>query len=176
MIGRLYKNFSIYFSTFSAPTTETLFLFVLSILAMESADSIRSLYKHFLAGITSKSLNEFCYACSYAKVDCSEFMNVTAKLALRLIPDDLGSRPVFICIDDTMVSKSGRKFEDVSNLFKHTAHNGFNCLNGHCFVTVSRYGTMVRYPILPSRWATACGSWYVKRTLQLSWIIMKTLT
>ena len=43
------------------PTIETLFLLVLSILAMESADSIRSLYRHFLAGITEKSLNAFYY-------------------------------------------------------------------------------------------------------------------
>ena len=86
IIGRLYRYFSIYFATFSAPVAETLFLFVLSILAMESADSIRSLYRHFLAGITSKSLNAFYYACSYAKVDCSVFMNVTARLALGLVP------------------------------------------------------------------------------------------
>ena len=56
---------------------------------MESADSIRSLYRHFLSGITAKSLNAFYYACSYAKVDCSVFMNVTTRLALRLIPPDL---------------------------------------------------------------------------------------
>ena len=136
IIGRLYRYFSIYFATFSAPAAETLFLFVLSILAMESADSIRSLYRHFLAGITSKSLNPFYYACSYAKVDCPVFMNVTARLALGLVPAGLGSQPVFICIDDTMVSKFGRKFEDVPKLFDHAAHNGSNYLNGHCFVSL----------------------------------------
>lgn len=71
------------------PTIETLFLLVLSILVMESADSIRSLYRHFLAGITKKSLNAFYYACLYAKVDHSRFMNVTADMALRLIPEKL---------------------------------------------------------------------------------------
>lgn len=103
---------------------------------MESADSIRSLYRHFLSGITRKSLNAFYYACSYARVDYSKFMNVTAKLALSLIPDSLKSQPVFLCIDDTMVSKFGRKFEDVSKLFDHAAHNGSNYLNGHCFVSL----------------------------------------
>ena len=39
-------------------------------------------------------------------------------------------------IDDTMVPKFGKKFEDVSKLFDHAAHNGFNYLNGHCFVSV----------------------------------------
>ena len=100
----------------SAPTAKTLFLLVLSMLAMESAGSIRSLYRHFLAGITSKSLNAFYYAYSYAKVDLSGFMNATAKLALALVPDNLKSQPVFLCIDDTMVSKFGKKFEDISKL------------------------------------------------------------
>ncbi len=43
---------------------------------------------------------------------------------------------MFLCIDDTMVSKFGRKFENVSKLFDHAAHNGSNYLNGHCFVSV----------------------------------------
>ena len=103
---------------------------------MESAGSIRSLYRHFLSGITQKSLNAFYYACSYAKADYSRFMNVTAAMALHLIPESLRSQPVFLCIDDTMVPKFGRKFEDVSKLFDHAAHNGSNYLNGHCFVSV----------------------------------------
>ena len=120
----------------SVPRAEKLFLLVLSILALESAHSIRFLYRHFLSGITTKSLNAFYYACSYAKVDCSGFMNVTAKIALHLIPESLKSQPVFICIDDTMVSKFGLKFENVSKLFDHAAHNGSNYLNGHCFVSL----------------------------------------
>lgn len=35
-----------------------------------------------------------------------------------------------------MVSKFGKKFEDVSKLFDHAAHNGSNYLNGHCFVSL----------------------------------------
>ena len=80
----------------SVPRAEKLFLLVLSILALESAHSIRFLYRHFLSGITTKSLNAFYYVCSYAKVDCSGFMNVTAKIALHLIPEFLKSQPVFI--------------------------------------------------------------------------------
>ena len=136
LIARLYRYFYIYFETFSAPTIETLFLLVLSILALESADSIRFLYQHFLSGITEKSLNAFYYACSYAKADYSRFMNVTASIALKLIPDSLKLQPVFLCIDDTMVAKFGKKFEDVSKLFDHAAHNGSNYLNGHCFVSI----------------------------------------
>jgi hypothetical protein len=103
---------------------------------LESAGSIRFLYRHFLSKITDKSLNAFYYACSYANIDYSRFMNITARTALNLIPLDLGSQPVFLCIDDTMVPKSGKKFEDVSKLFDHAAHNGSNYLNGHCFVSI----------------------------------------
>lgn len=113
-----------------------MFLFILSIPALELAHSIRFLYRHFLSGITKKSLNAFYYVCSYAKVDYSGFMNVTTRIALHLIPEDLKSQPVFICIDDTMVAKFGTKFENISKLFDHAAHNGSNYLNGHCFVSL----------------------------------------
>ena len=63
-------------------------------------------------------------------------MNVTAKIALHLISEQLKSQPVFLCIDDTMISKFGTKFENASKLFDHAAHNGCNYLNGHCFVSL----------------------------------------
>ena len=119
-----------------APTADTLFLLVLSILTLESVHSIRVLYQYFLSGITTKSLNTFYHTCSYAKVDYSHFMNITAKVALRMIPDSLATQPIFLCVDDTMVAKAGTRFENVSKLFDHAAHNGSNYLNGHCFVNI----------------------------------------
>ena len=144
----------VYFETFSVPTADTLFLLILSILALESARSIRFLYEHFLSEITEKSLTAFYYACSHAKIDYSGFMNTTARIALKLIPDSLQTQPVFLCVDDTIVSKFGTKFEDVSKLFDHAAHNGSNYLNGHCFVSVMlcvpvRNGDKVSYLSVP---------------------------
>ena len=72
-----------------APTADTLFLLVLSTLTLESVHSIRFLYQHFLSGITTKSLNTCYHACSYAKVDYSHFMNITAKVALRMFQNSL---------------------------------------------------------------------------------------
>ena len=63
-------------------------------------------------------------------------MNTTVRIALKLILDSLQTHPIFLCVDDTMVSKFGTKFENVSKLFDHAAHNGSNYLNGHCFVSV----------------------------------------
>lgn len=63
-------------------------------------------------------------------------MKRTASKALKVIPQSLKSEPVFLCVDDTMVAKFGKKFEKVSTLFDHAAHNGSNYLNGHCFVSL----------------------------------------
>ncbi len=63
-------------------------------------------------------------------------MNTTADMALNLIPEKLQSQPVFLCIDDTMVSKFGKKIRGCFKAFDHAAHNGSNYLNGHCFVSV----------------------------------------
>lgn len=63
-------------------------------------------------------------------------MNITASMTLKLIPESLRSQPVFLCIDDTMVAKFGKKFDNVSKLFDHATHNGSNYLNGHCFVSL----------------------------------------
>ena len=170
-----------HFTAFSVPTADTLFLLILSILTLESAHSIRFLYQHFLSGITEKSLNVFYYACSYAKVDYSRFMNTTVRITLKRIPDSLQTQPVFLCVDDTMVSKFGTKFENVSKLFDHAAHNGSNYLNGHCFVSVmlcvpvwncyklELAASMIRQ-VMPEFHSKdhviiLCDSWYTKQNL-----------
>ena len=55
---------------------------------------------------------------------------------MQMIPQRLCNEPVFLCIDDTIIAKFGQKFENVSKLFDHAAHNGSNYLNGHCFVSL----------------------------------------
>lgn len=68
--------------------------------------------------------------------DCSIFMNITSRLALEITQKSLKNEPVLLCIDDTIITKYGQKFEDVPKLFEHTVHNGFNYLNGHCSVSL----------------------------------------
>lgn len=138
IFGKLFCYFSFYFINISTslPTVESLCLMLIAMLSLENADSIRFLYKHFISKVTQKSLNAFYYACSYANVDYSEFMCTTAKIALKIIPENISYHPIFLCLDDTIVPKSGKKFENVSNLFDHAAHNGSSYLNGHCFVSL----------------------------------------
>ena len=61
--GKLFYFFSVYFAGLSAPTAESLAFLLVAMLALESAGSIRSLYRHFLAKATGKSLNAFYYLC-----------------------------------------------------------------------------------------------------------------
>ena len=81
------------------------------------------------------------------------FMNITAKVASRMIPDSLATQPIFLCVDDTMVAKAGTRFENVSKHFDHAAHNGSNYLNGHCFSKILcfayLYGRMTRMKHIP---------------------------
>lgn len=134
--GKLFYFFSVYFAGLSAPTAESLAFLLVAMLALESAGSIRSLYRHFLAKATGKSLNAFYYLCPYAKVDYSGFMAMTAKIAPGIIPDTFRPLPVLPCVDDTIVPKSGTKIEGVSKLFGHAAHKGCRYLDGHCFVSL----------------------------------------
>ena len=87
-------------------------------------------------------------------------MNVTLKTAQKIIPASLQGHPVFLRVDDTMVPKSGKSFEQVSILYDHAAHGGSSYLNGHCFVSL-----MLNIPvwkkerlfISPSLWGIKCG-------------------
>ena len=47
-----------YFETFSVPTADTLFLLLLSILALESAHSIRFLYEHFKLKLAASMIRQ----------------------------------------------------------------------------------------------------------------------
>ena len=101
IIGRLYYYFYNYFETFTAPTIKTLILFLLYILTSESEGSTWFHYTHFLPKIMDKSLIAFYYAYSYARVEYSRFMNVTASMTLKLILKPLGTQPVFLYITQT---------------------------------------------------------------------------
>jgi len=117
------------------PTAENLFLLVISMLALESFRSIRFAWKHIFK-LTDKSLNSFYYTLGYAAFDHLRWMAVTARLALGCMPPSLKGFAVFLSIDDTMVEKYGMKFQACLKLSDHSAHNGSNYLNGHCFVSI----------------------------------------
>ena len=59
LIGRLKIYFSSYFESYTTLTAETLLLFVLSMLVLESAKSIRFLYRHFLKSTMTTLVDEY---------------------------------------------------------------------------------------------------------------------
>ncbi len=42
-------------------------------------------------------------------------MNITAKVALRMIPDSLATQPIFLCVDDTMVANGRTRLRMFQN-------------------------------------------------------------
>lgn len=69
-------------------------------------------------------------------------MQTTVKIAFSCIPKLLRKLPIFIIIDDTLQPKFGFHFDCHKKLFDHTARNGSNYLNGHCFV-----GIILKIPV-----------------------------
>ena len=139
---------------------------MLAMLTLESLPSIRWMYKRFHTSLMPASINSY-YRC--LKTDTINDWSITAQLlriALSSIPTSLANEPLFISIDDTIISKAGKHFDCVSKLFDHAMHNGTSYVNGHCFVSLMlsvpieicrRYGSpSIRYihvPIAYKLWA-----------------------
>ena len=65
------------------------------------------------------------------------------RTALTVIPKKLSEQTILLSIDDTMAEKYGQHFENRELLFEYAKHNGFNYLDGHCFVSI-----MLSIPVL----------------------------
>lgn len=143
VLDRLKSYFDEYFSDATKPTAKNLFLIVVSILALDVFRSVRFAHRHVLSRLSDTSLNAYYYALKTDRLDHEAWRNVTVSKSLRAVPEQLGSQPLFLSIDDTMVEKSGEKFELRSKLFDHAAHNGSNYLNGHCMVSI-----LLSFPVM----------------------------
>lgn len=135
------------FQGFTKPTARKLIWIILAMLATGALQSVRSLHTEFLAPLGLFSLNTLYHALAYAKRPQSlGFARVITRWALRIIPEQLQCLPRFLCVDDTLIPKFGRKFEDVGILFDHAAHDGRLFKNGHCLVCV-----MLCVPVRPPK-------------------------
>ncbi len=140
---RLKSYFNEYFSDATKPTARNLFLIVVSILTPDIFRSVRFAHRHVLSKLSDTSLNAYYYALKTDRLDHGAWRDVTLSKALRAVPWQLTSQPLFFSIDDTMAEKEGEKFELRSKLFDHAAHNGSNYLNGHCMVSI-----LLSFPVL----------------------------
>jgi len=143
VFNRLFLYFHDYFSNVTKPTARNLFLVVIAILTLDTFRSVRFAHSHVISKLADTSLNAFYYTLKTDHYDHTSWNQVTASKALRLVSDALQKQPLFLSIDDTMVEKSGKKFELCSQLYDHAAHNGSYYLNGHCMVSL-----LLSFPIL----------------------------
>lgn len=89
----------------------------------------------------------------------SGFMNVTAFLSLKLVPESLHSQPIFLCIDDTIVAKFGKSLIMYQNfltmpLTMAPVSSKAIVLSDVCSVSLS--GGNSGLFTLQSLWDTAC--------------------
>lgn len=143
VLDRLKSYFDEYFSDATKPTARNLFLIVVSILTLDIFRSVRFAHRHVLSKLSDTSLNAYYYALKTTRLNHESWRNVTLSKALKAIPAQLATQPLFLSIDDTMVEKEGEKFELRSKLFDHAAHNGSNYLNRHCMVSI-----LLSFPVL----------------------------
>lgn len=110
---------------------------ITAILCTEEIRSIRFLYDTIIKKHCSKALNCFYYFLSYSNFSCELLLQVTVKIALSLIPEELKPfATIFLTTDDTLQAKFGEKFDCRFHLFDHTSKNGSSYLEGHCFVSL----------------------------------------
>jgi hypothetical protein len=108
---------------------------VMAILCIDEVRSVKFLYDSFIKKYCSKTLNCFYYFLSYANFSSELLLQVTVRISLSLIPEELKPfATIFLTTDDTLQAKSGNRFDCYFHLFDHTSKNGTSYLDGHCFV------------------------------------------
>ncbi|MGN8836253.1 transposase, partial [Mitsuokella jalaludinii] len=117
VIGRLLSIFSTLFPSATKPTRYLLTWFLIGQLALESAPSVRCLYRQFLSRQTDKALTSYYHALANEHVTDRSIRQALADKALQLISPALRNEPIFLSIDDTTIAKAGKHFDGVSILY-----------------------------------------------------------
>ena len=136
-VGRLASYFSKYFPQLTERTRRLLLWLLIAMLALGCCPSIRFLFRHFLKDAAPASQNCYYRACKHPGIDFQQIVRTNVETALAVTPKELKDEPVFLSVDDTMVAKFGKRFEDAAILFDHSDHTGHPYVNGHCFVSLT---------------------------------------
>lgn len=127
----LSEYFAQYFQDVSNSVRRLLLWFVIAMITVESATSIRFLFTHILWKTVGKSLNCYYRVLKVAKLD--GLPQLIVKFALSIISEY--DAPIYLAVDDTLIEKIGKHFEKVKILFDHSKKKGLTHINGHCFVS-----------------------------------------
>ena len=95
------------------PTARNLFLIVVSILTIDIFRSVRFTHRHVLSKLSDTSLNAYYYALKIDSLDHESWRDVTLSKALRAMPNELATQPLFLSINDTMVEKKVKNSNSV---------------------------------------------------------------
>ena len=137
VIGRLLTIFSSLFLTATRPTRHLLAWLLIAQLALESAPSVRCLFRQFLSKQTDASLNSYYRALGNGLVTDASIRQALALRALAIVPEALRQEPILLNVDYTTIAKWGKHFDGVGILYDHAKHDGKSYFNGHAFVILT---------------------------------------
>ena len=140
VIGRLLTIFSSLFPDATRPTRHLLAWLLIAQLALESAPSVRCLFRQFLSKQTNASLNSYYHALGNGLVTDASIRQALALRALAIVPEALRQEPILLSVDDTSIAKWGKHFlcdaeqeRFTPSLFQHRGPDGpahEHCLAG----------------------------------------------
>ena len=145
-VNRLLTIFSSLFHSATRPTRHLLAWLLIAQLALESASSVRCLFRQFLSKQTDASLNSYYRALGNGLVTDASIRRALTLRALAIVPEALRQEPILLSVDDTTIAKWGKHFDGVGILYDHAKHDVM--------------------PILEKRQVILLfDSWYAKREL-----------
>lgn len=171
-VNRLLTIFSSLFHSATRPTRHLLAWLLIAQLALESASSVRCLFRQFLSKQADASLNSYYRALGNGLVTDASIRRALTLRALAIVPEALRQEPILLSVDDTTIAKWGKHFDGVGILYDHAKHDGKSYFNGHAFVSLTMSVPVlhenagkqqIRYIAVPIGYVI--DSWYAKREL-----------
>ena len=136
-VNRLLTIFSSLFHSATRPTRHLLAWLLIAQLALESASSVRCLFRQFLSKQTDVSLNSYYRALGNGLVTDASIRRALTLRALAIVPEALRQEPILLSVDDTTIAKWGKHFDSVSILYDHAKHDGRFYFNGHAILSLT---------------------------------------
>ena len=137
-VNRLLTIFSSLFHSATRPTRHLLAWLLIAQLALESASSVRCLFRQFLSKQTDASLNSYYRVLGNGLVTDASIRQALTLRALAIVPESLRQEPILLSVDDTTIAKWGKHFDGVGILYDHAKHDGKSY---HAYVTLSKSGS-----------------------------------
>jgi hypothetical protein len=97
---------------------------------------VRYNFEHSIKKFSDFQLKSYYNTLKKGRLDLQEWLLSMVEIAISLIPKVLESQEIILSVDDTIIEKQGKRFEDCSVLFDHTNPKGSPYTKEHCFVTL----------------------------------------